>query len=432
MLHITRHAHVSRRRAADDARAGAPRRGADRRASWRAAAAWFPLVGAAVGGARRRRPTGRSMRVHLPTLAPWAALAAAIVVTGAFHEDGLADTADGLFGGRDRARRLDDHARLARRHLRRRRAGARARRAGDRASARCRRRSAWRTLVAAHALGRAAALPLTLLPYARAEGGLGASVAQRVPASALVLRAGDGRGAAGAPAVAARASPPSARPAWSRSSAPGAFSAISAASPATRSAPSSSSPSSRRTSPRRRGRRAHELTPPGPRHRRRALGQEPLRRGARSPRSRRPGRGATSPPPRRSTTRCARASRTIARVAATPGAPSRRRARSPTAFARPRRRRACSSTASPSGCRTVMLDGAGDDALLAAADEVAAAARAAAVPSSSSPTKSAAASSPRTRWHAAFATSPAGSTSASLPPCDEVFLVAAGLPLKLR
>ena len=59
-------------------------------------------MGALAAGAH-----GLLLRAHLPSLAPWAALAAAIVVTGAFHEDGLADTADGLGGGRDRARRLE-------------------------------------------------------------------------------------------------------------------------------------------------------------------------------------------------------------------------------------------------------------------------------------------------------------------------------------
>lgn len=34
-------------------------------------------------------------------------LIAGAMLTGALHEDGLADTADGLFGGRDRVRRLD-------------------------------------------------------------------------------------------------------------------------------------------------------------------------------------------------------------------------------------------------------------------------------------------------------------------------------------
>jgi len=150
-----------------------------------AAAGWFPLVGAAVGGCAAA--AHRALwRAHLPSLAPWAALAAAIVVTGAFHEDGLADTADGLFGGRDRARRLEI--------MRDSRVGTYGvvalvlvLGAQVTAVAALPASLAWRTLVAAHALGRAAALPLTALPYARAEGGLGASVAQRVPALALVF-----------------------------------------------------------------------------------------------------------------------------------------------------------------------------------------------------------------------------------------------------
>jgi adenosylcobinamide-GDP ribazoletransferase len=69
------------------------------------AAGWFPAVGALVGlwvaGAARL-----AVACGLP---PGAALvvgvAAGIALTGALHEDGLADTADGL-GGRDRARSL--------------------------------------------------------------------------------------------------------------------------------------------------------------------------------------------------------------------------------------------------------------------------------------------------------------------------------------
>jgi adenosylcobinamide kinase / adenosylcobinamide-phosphate guanylyltransferase len=80
----------------------------------------------------------------------------------------------------------------------------------------------------------------------------------------------------------------------------------------------------------------------------------------------------------------------------------------------------------------LMLDGAGDDALLAAADELAAAARASGVP-------------------VVFVTNEVGGGIVPIDPlarrfrdlagwvnqrlasaCDEVFLVAAGLPLKLR
>ena len=147
------------------------------------AAAWFPLVGAGVGAIAAAAYYALA-RAHLPSLAPWAALAAAVLVTGGFHEDGLADSADGLFGGHDAARRL---------------AIMRDSRLGSygvlalvltlgaqvAAVAALPTALALRTLVAAHALGRAAALPLTLMPYARAEGGLGRPLAQRVPRWAL-------------------------------------------------------------------------------------------------------------------------------------------------------------------------------------------------------------------------------------------------------
>jgi len=66
----------------------------------------FPLVGAVVAG------VGIGLRAALEPLwgtgvATVAALAAMIAVTGALHEDGLADTADGLWGGWDPARRLE-------------------------------------------------------------------------------------------------------------------------------------------------------------------------------------------------------------------------------------------------------------------------------------------------------------------------------------
>ncbi len=67
----------------------------------------FPLVGAAVGA------TGAavywvSQRLGLPaSLGAVCTLAAEILVTGALHEDGLADTADGLGGGTSPDRKLE-------------------------------------------------------------------------------------------------------------------------------------------------------------------------------------------------------------------------------------------------------------------------------------------------------------------------------------
>jgi adenosylcobinamide-GDP ribazoletransferase len=147
------------------------------------AAAWFPLVGVGVGGVAAAAHL-LLLRARVPQLAPWAALAAAVALTGGFHEDGLADSADGIFGGHDRARRLAI--------MRDSRLGtygvlALVLALGTQVAAlgALMPPLAWRVLVAAHALGRAAALPLTLLPYARAEGGLGQPLAQRVPPAAL-------------------------------------------------------------------------------------------------------------------------------------------------------------------------------------------------------------------------------------------------------
>ncbi len=73
-----------------------------------AEAAWaYPLVGAAVGLIGGLI----GLIAHwcgLPSaLAALAALAAQVIVTGAMHEDGLADSADGLWGGWTRAQRLE-------------------------------------------------------------------------------------------------------------------------------------------------------------------------------------------------------------------------------------------------------------------------------------------------------------------------------------
>lgn len=72
-----------------------------------AAVPWFPVVGAGIGAA-----VGGAARIGalagLPPLAAAAAGAAAgLALTGALHEDGLADSFDGLGGGRSRQRMLE-------------------------------------------------------------------------------------------------------------------------------------------------------------------------------------------------------------------------------------------------------------------------------------------------------------------------------------
>jgi adenosylcobinamide-GDP ribazoletransferase len=71
-----------------------------------AAAAWFPLVGALVGAL-----AGATRLIAEPLLGPTVATILAVVVlvavTGALHQDGLADCADGLGVRGDRERRLE-------------------------------------------------------------------------------------------------------------------------------------------------------------------------------------------------------------------------------------------------------------------------------------------------------------------------------------
>jgi len=70
-------------------------------------AAWaFPLVGAGIGAVSALV----FLLAQLLRLGDWPAALLAVLadvaLTGALHEDGLADTADGFFGGHDREERL--------------------------------------------------------------------------------------------------------------------------------------------------------------------------------------------------------------------------------------------------------------------------------------------------------------------------------------
>jgi adenosylcobinamide-GDP ribazoletransferase len=70
------------------------------------AAPWFPLVGAAVGAFAGGVRVGAQQLLGR-TPATVLAMIALVVLTGALHLDGLADTADGLGARGDRSRRLE-------------------------------------------------------------------------------------------------------------------------------------------------------------------------------------------------------------------------------------------------------------------------------------------------------------------------------------
>lgn len=135
------------------------------------AGAWFPLVGALVGA------VGLAVwwvadALAGPLVAAVAAVLATVIVTGALHEDGLADTADGLWGGSTRERRLEimrdsrlgTYGALAL-------AGDLLLRVALLATAGSAFTDVARVLLAAHVVGRAAPLVLAAwLPVARVDG----------------------------------------------------------------------------------------------------------------------------------------------------------------------------------------------------------------------------------------------------------------------
>lgn len=69
-------------------------------------ARWFPLVGAFVGAVAALVLWAASV-VFPPAVAVGLSIAASVLLTGGFHEDGLADTTDALGGAVDRERALE-------------------------------------------------------------------------------------------------------------------------------------------------------------------------------------------------------------------------------------------------------------------------------------------------------------------------------------
>lgn len=70
------------------------------------ALAWFPIVGTLIGAVGGLVYAGLARAGLPPTLGAALTVAALIWLTGALHEDGLADVADGFGGGRDRDAKL--------------------------------------------------------------------------------------------------------------------------------------------------------------------------------------------------------------------------------------------------------------------------------------------------------------------------------------
>ncbi len=136
------------------------------------AAHFFPAIGLIVGAICAGVLAALSPYLGTP-LASLASLLAGVLLTGAMHEDGLADVADGLFGGTNRERKLEI--------MRDSRVGAfgvlalvftcAARWQLLSALSAHSLTTACGALICAHALGRYSALVLmATLPYARAEG----------------------------------------------------------------------------------------------------------------------------------------------------------------------------------------------------------------------------------------------------------------------
>ncbi|MEX1082058.1 MAG: adenosylcobinamide-GDP ribazoletransferase [Halofilum sp. (in: g-proteobacteria)] len=146
-------------------------------------APWFPLVGVLVG-AIGALVWWIGITLWNPAIGALLAVAATVLATGAFHEDGLADSFDGLGGSAERERalaimkdsRLGAYGAVALMLVLAGRVLALTALGGAAAAA----------LVGGHALARCATLPLLRwLPYARADGGTGQPFAGGVSLPAL-------------------------------------------------------------------------------------------------------------------------------------------------------------------------------------------------------------------------------------------------------
>jgi adenosylcobinamide-GDP ribazoletransferase len=149
------------------------------------AAAFFPLVGIVVGAGTAAVYLMALPVVSLP-VAVLLALGFAGFITSGFHEDGLADTFDGLGGGWTRERALEI--------MRDSRVGT----YGALALiflvlgkftilTQLEREAVWRWLIVAHAAARWTVLPLCMwLPYARPEG-QGKLVARQITSTAFII-----------------------------------------------------------------------------------------------------------------------------------------------------------------------------------------------------------------------------------------------------
>jgi len=148
---------------------------------------WFPLIGALVGiivGATYWATNGPLG----PMLAAITAITVGVIVTGAFHEDGLADTADGL-GGMDAERRLTimkdsrvgtfGSLAIALSSL-----------ARVVALAGLGAADGWLALIAAHTIGRSMATLVMITTTPARTDGLGTSYTDNVPKAAVIMVAG--------------------------------------------------------------------------------------------------------------------------------------------------------------------------------------------------------------------------------------------------